>query len=462
MPIERISSGIVELDRCLQNGFPSGYVINVRGEPGAGKTLFVTQVATKNAERGLKTVYVSFLEDREKFIAAASTLLPQVRKHVESDIISYVELSSVTQAGVSPLMELVLERVDSVEPSILVFDSYSAVVQALGSEAEGRALLNNLFSRIFSKRKVTTLIITEGDQNDFVSYVADGIIRMSRKSEPTSYRILEILKMRSVPLDESKFLFVFEKGRGLRVFRPFNATLSKKLKPRSAIQEKKKGYYSTGSRSLDAVIGGYQKGSLVLWEMGRDVPQLAFYSVVLLAAANFLVQERGVLIIPSLEFTRESLTPFVYPNKELFERNTRLFMDNVPQDSELFVQLTGDMERDLEKWNEVYEGFKKRGVPVLKVVSLDTLEHIYGKEKSVNLVRRAYLKTSHYKDVTLLLAKPGLEITEEVRYMAQTRLSLRFVDGYLLFKGLSPYTTDYLYEPRFSKGYPEVRLFEIN
>jgi RecA-superfamily ATPases implicated in signal transduction len=60
MPIERISSGIVELDRCLQNGFPSGYVINVRGEPGAGKTLFVTQVATKNAERGLKTVYVLF------------------------------------------------------------------------------------------------------------------------------------------------------------------------------------------------------------------------------------------------------------------------------------------------------------------------------------------------------------------------------------------------------------------
>lgn len=440
-------------------------MVNVRGEPGSGKTLLVTQIASKNAELGRKTLYVSFLEDREKFMNAASTLLPYLKHHLDARRIVYVELSSVIRGGVEPIMEMVLNKVKSEQPQILVFDSYSAVQQAIGSEAEGRSVLSNLFSRIFTKKKITTLIITEGDQNDFVSYVADGILRLGRRRDPESpFRELEVLKMRSIPLEQSRFLYVFQRGTGIRAFSPFNGGLSLKLKPRPPLAEKK-GVYSTGSSSLDRVIGGYPKGSLVLWETGPNVPELAYYSIALVSAANFLVQRRGLMVLPSLEFTSESIKPFVYPDRKTFEEYARIFLDDELVDqslSRVVVPISGDKEKDLARWNDVYLEFKRLGKPVLKVVSLDLLEHLYGKEDAVSVLRKAYRSTAYHGDVTLMLAKPGLQVTEELKYMSSIRISLKFVDGYIIFKAITPYSEYHVYEPRFSRGYPEVHLYKIN
>jgi KaiC/GvpD/RAD55 family RecA-like ATPase len=461
----RFPSGVSVLDRRLGGGFPEGYVINVRGEPGSGKTLLVTQIASRNAELGRKTLYVSFLEDKEKFVNAASTLLPALKHHLDTRRIVYVELSSIIRGGVEPVMEMVLEKVRSEQPQILVFDSYSAVLQAIGSEAEGRSVLSNLFSRIFSKKKITTLIITEGDQNDFVSYVADGIIRLGRRRDSeSSFRELEVLKMRSIPLEQSRYLYVFQRGFGIRVFSPFNGGLSEKLKPRPPLAEKK-GVYSTGSSSLDRVIGGYPKGSLVLWETGPNIPELVYHSPALVSAANFLAQRRGLMVLPSLEFTSESIKPYVYPDRKTFEECARIFLDDVLVDqsiSKAVVPITGDKDKDLAEWNNVYQEFKRLGKPVLKVISLDLLEHLFGKEDAVSALRKAYMSTAYHGDVTLMMAKPGLQVTEEVKYMSSIRISLRFVDGYVIFKSVSPFSEYYVYEPRFSRGYPEVHLYQIN
>ncbi|PSN94679.1 hypothetical protein B9Q06_08435 [Candidatus Marsarchaeota G2 archaeon ECH_B_2] len=461
----RYPIGVPVLDRRLGGGLPEGYVINVRGEPGSGKTLLVTQIASRNADLGRKTLYVSFLEDKEKFVRAASNLLPTLKHHLEGGRIVYVELSSIIRGGVEPVMEMVLEKVRSEQPQLLVFDSYSAVLQAIGSEAEGRSVLSNLFSRIFSKKKITTLIITEGDQNDFVSYVADGIIRLGRRRDPEcAFRELEVLKMRSVGLEQNRFLYVFQRGMGIRVFSPFKGSLSERLKPRPPLAERN-GVYSTGSSSLDRVIGGYPRGSLVLWEMGPNIPELVYYSPALVSAANFLAQRRGLMVLPSLEFTSESIRPYIYPDRETFEECARIFLDDVLVDesmSKVVVPITGDRDKDLAKWNDVYRELKRLGKPVLKVISLDLLEHLFGKEDAVSILRKAYMSTAYYGDVTLMIAKPGLEVTEELKYMSSIRISLRFVDGYVIFKSITPFSEHYVYEPRYSRGYPEVHLYQIN
>jgi KaiC/GvpD/RAD55 family RecA-like ATPase len=461
----KLSTGSPELDRQLDGGLNEGYVVNLRGEPGSGKTLFATQVARKNAVLGKKTLYVSFLEDRDKFVSGVSSLLPDIEAQLQSGQIAYVELSSVVRGGVEPIIDMIFKRINDEKPQILVFDSYSALLQAMGSEADGRSVLSNLFSRLLSKRKITSLIITEGDHNDFVSYVADGIIRMGRRvDQGETYRKLELLKMRGAHLEKNSFLYVFQKGSGIRLFSPATPQLSDKIKPRKVIPDRHH-YYSTGSRSLDLVIGGYQKGSLVLWEMGENIPQLVQYSVPLLVAANFLAQGRALMVLPSLEFTAESLKPFLYPDKDTFERSARVFLDDVqiPSSMEKYiVHIHGDMEKDLESWNEVYSDFKRRGQTVLKVVSLDLLEHLYGKEHAVTILRRAYMLTSLHGDLTLLVAKPGLELVKEVKYMASSRLSLKFTEGYVIFRSTVPYSGAYLYEPRFTRGYPEAHLYQIN
>lgn len=460
----RVPSGINVLDRYLGGGLPEGYVVNLRGAPGSGKTLFAAQVASRNAGLGRKTLFVSFLEDRDKFVSAASTLIPQIRKHVDSGRIAYVELSSVVRGGVGPALEFVLENVGKVRPQILVFDSYSALQEAVGSESEARSILSNVFSRIFSRRKITTFVISEGEKEDFVSYVADGIIRLGRRREQDLYiRELEILKMRSVSLEHSRFMFVFQRGIGIRGLRPFDAKLSPNIRPRRPLPDKK-NMFSTGSRHIDSVIGGYPQGSLVMWEIGHNVPQLAYYSVALVSAANFLAQKRGVMVLPSLEFTYESIRPFVYPNMEVFRERARIFLDEARPEGPLrdvVVPISGDGQKDLESWNQTYLGFKKLGVPVLKIISVDLLEHLYG-ERGLEMLRKAFMHTSRYGDITIMLAKPGLTLAEELKYMATVRISLRSVEGYVIFKSITPYSGEYVYEPRFSRGYPDVYLYRIN
>lgn len=455
----RIPTGVSKLDRMLGGGIPEGFLVSVRGEPGSGKTLFCSKVALTCAAHGIRPLYVSFLEDRAKYVASVSKLLPGMAESVEKGTVPYLEFSSIVEKGVGPVLEGLFARVQDTDPRLVVIDSFSALENAVGSLGESRSIVSNMFSRILAKKGVTTLMISEGDRDDYASYVADGILRFGKRSYGNlAIRELEVSKMRSVSLEHNRFAYTFERGYGIRVFEPFALRYSERAKPKRPLTDDAR-WYSTGSKDLDSAIGGYPRGSLVFWDVGESVPLDALYAIAAAPVANFILQDRGVMILPTLEFMKEDVRRFFYPDERTFAQSVRMFVYSAAQ-ADYFVQLTGVADRDLVTWDRVYDSFG--GKPVIKAVGLDTIEHVYGREKAIDMIRGARRKTSERGDVTLIVSKPGLSAAETVRNMANVRLSLRFVDGYIVFDGLSPYTGNYLFEASFSRGYPQLFLRRLN
>src|SRR6476659_5046186 len=62
-PLERVPTGITNLDLILNGGFLRGGVYMVVGAPGAGKTVLGNQLAFNHVARGGKVVFMTLLAE---------------------------------------------------------------------------------------------------------------------------------------------------------------------------------------------------------------------------------------------------------------------------------------------------------------------------------------------------------------------------------------------------------------
>jgi DNA repair protein RadA/Sms len=144
--VERLSSGLPELDRVLGGGLVVGQVALIGGDPGIGKsTLLLQSLAALGGER--KVVYVSGEESAEQVALRARRL-------------------GLDAAGVGLLAEIQLERIvaalEAARPEVAVVDSIQtlwseALESAPGSVAQVRECAAQLTR--FAKRSGTALLI---------------------------------------------------------------------------------------------------------------------------------------------------------------------------------------------------------------------------------------------------------------------------------------------------------------
>jgi len=57
--IERIGTGIANLDKLIQGGIPRASIVLLVGAPGTGKTVFCLQYMATGAKAGDKCVYIA-------------------------------------------------------------------------------------------------------------------------------------------------------------------------------------------------------------------------------------------------------------------------------------------------------------------------------------------------------------------------------------------------------------------
>src|SRR5207245_2801568 len=132
------------------------------------------------------------------------------------------------------------------------------------------------------------LVSEKPETTSTLDQLAEAILVLhQRVIDDRRVRELEFRKLRGVPIRQERYLFTLAGGR-LRYLEPFAFTLPERTSMFRPL-ENTSTHMSTGSRDIDALLGGgVPRGSTVLLEIRGDVPFEGQIYVPLTALLNFL------------------------------------------------------------------------------------------------------------------------------------------------------------------------------
>jgi len=232
--MERISTGIPELDRMLKGGIPKGFLVAVVGEPGCGKTIFCLHFVDAGLRAGDKAIFVTTEESAESIVNQAAQFGMDFRKAWNEGKLIIIDAflrprddpHSLYSLDVEELVNKVIsaKRRLGYGHTRLVIDSLSAFW--LDKPAMARKY-SYYIKKMFHQWGFTTVVtsqyaITTSEAFGFgVEHIADGIIRFRRRVRGgVLRRYLLIEKMRQTPHDLRVHEVTVEDGRGLVILGP--------------------------------------------------------------------------------------------------------------------------------------------------------------------------------------------------------------------------------------------------
>jgi circadian clock protein KaiC len=261
--VERLSTGIPQLDTILGGGLPVGSLTVLTGDPGTGKTILAQQICFNSGTREHKAVYYSTIsEPPGKFIANLATF-DFFDRSALVDRIEFINLGELLQAkqedGLVSMMEEIARKCVEEHPSVVVVDSARALRDFSDSERSLRSAIYKLAARI-SHTDTTLIFVGEYSSEEIASTpefsLADGIMELVYEPhQPMDRRWLRVRKLRSSnPLSGQHPLRITEAGVAVYVrAETLNGHLQSVAEP--------KGRIAIGVPGLDEMChGGLPKG----------------------------------------------------------------------------------------------------------------------------------------------------------------------------------------------------------
>jgi circadian clock protein KaiC len=254
------SSGIVGLDDIMSGGFVRRRLYLVEGVPGAGKTTLALQFLMAGAAAGETVLYVTLSETAEELRSVAQShgwsldgveirelTPPEATLAVDEQNTlfhpSEIELASTTK--------LILEDVERLKPSRVVFDSLSELRLLAGNALRYRRQLLAL-KQFFATRDCTVMLLddmtaTSDDQQ--MQSIAHGVVLLQQLQPEygAERRRLRVVKYRGVKFRGGFHDFLIERG-GLSVFPRLVAAEHRQVTTRAKL--------ASEIPELDALLGG--------------------------------------------------------------------------------------------------------------------------------------------------------------------------------------------------------------
>jgi DNA repair protein RadA/Sms len=145
---KKISTGIYEFDRVVDEGVTPSSLILIGGDPGIGKSTLLMQVAKALSEKKRKVLYVSGEESLEQVKGRAERL------QISNDYLYFFNEQDISR---------VKDAVEDLNPDLLIVDSIQTVYkpeldQVVGSVTQVRECGAELL-RVTKERKMTTFIV---------------------------------------------------------------------------------------------------------------------------------------------------------------------------------------------------------------------------------------------------------------------------------------------------------------
>jgi circadian clock protein KaiC len=252
--LERISTGVAELDAILHGGFPRGSLNIVMGHPGTGKTVFAQQLVFHNAGAERPILYLTTLSEP---LSKVVTYLQGFAFYDEDRLLDRVVYEDIraelTEQGPQALVDRMRAAIREQGPAIIVVDSFKAIHDLVESSVHMRRFVSEL-SGVLSAYDATVFLLGEYGEDQVMLCpefaVADGIIEFARRgSTKRDDRFLRVLKLRGSAYAEGLHAFAIT-SQGLRVF-PRLVT-PESPQPSRTTKERLR----TGIEGLDRLLGG--------------------------------------------------------------------------------------------------------------------------------------------------------------------------------------------------------------
>ena len=256
---DRVSTGVAGLDDILGGGLTADRLYLLEGTPGTGKTTLSLQFLLAGAAQGERGLYVTLSETADELRAAAASHGWSLEAVEVYELVNELGLDPDSEQSILHPSEVelgetvreVMDRVDALKPSRVVFDSLSELRLLAHNPLRYRRQILAL-KQYFAKRHCTVLMLDDrtsepGDQQ--LHSIAHGAISLEQAPREfgAERRRLRIVKMRGVKFRGGYHDLALSTG-GMVVF------------PRLVAAEHHSEFtaetVSTGLRELDLLLGG--------------------------------------------------------------------------------------------------------------------------------------------------------------------------------------------------------------
>lgn len=284
---EPIPSGSPALDDILAGGWARARVHLIEGRPGSGKTTLALQFLRAARDRGERALYITLSEGRDELTQSAKShgwtldeieIYELVPPELSLDPSREQSVVYSSDLELGETVSLVMEEVERIQPSCVVFDSLSDIRLLAGGSLRYRRQVLAL-KHFFAQRDCTVLFVddlTEEMDDANLHSLVHGVLRLEAVTIAygAQRRRLQVLKMRGRAFRGGFHDYVIRTG-GLEIF------------PRLVAAEHNEGFAETGAvpsgiAELDTMLGGgIERGtsSLILGPAGSGKSTLALQYV---------------------------------------------------------------------------------------------------------------------------------------------------------------------------------------
>jgi circadian clock protein KaiC len=229
-PRDAAPTGIDGLDDIMMGGFTRRRLFLVEGVPGSGKTTLALQFLMAGARRGEAVLYVTLSETEEELRAVAAshgwsldgiTVRELTPPEGALDVDGQNTMFHPSEIELASTTRLILEDVDRLKPSCVVFDSLSELRLLAGSALRYRRQILAL-KQYFSTRECTVVLLDDMTANEHdlqMQSIAHGVVRLEQLNPEygSERRRLRVVKYRGVAFRGGYHDYIVRKG-GLQVF----------------------------------------------------------------------------------------------------------------------------------------------------------------------------------------------------------------------------------------------------
>ena len=419
-----------------------GKTLLVKGNPGAGKTIFTLALLEEIGEEK-NGIYVSTRIEIDRLYDQFPWIKNTLLEH------NLIDVTQMDFSSISDFLKSIYERIidTDLDYPMVVIDSWDAI--ALNSGKDANKLEEEITS--FARKTATHIVlVAEYAVQRSLDYLVDGVVTLKDVEiqgeahfgdvwngglETRDSREIYIEKLRGTHIKKKRYMYSLYHGR-FQCFEPF---LPEPLElPHKRIKDPDETTISSGNRHFDEIIGGgFSKGSFILLEMEHGIDQ-RYVHLLASILSNAILENMGLVLFPVGGREINNL------NKMLKESNPSkdiVFVEEYCSDKENTIAINGDLHETIKKVFKIRKKQPKKSF--VHVIGLDLFEYFMGHENAIRELRGIIEHILEDGDILIGIVKRPQQIIDIISHIADRHFVFKDLNGSLCMYGMRPKTVIY-------------------